>query len=79
MDVVVLNAGTAIYLVDKADSIMEGVEMARESLMSGAAWEKMTKFVDFTQQARVDLEHAARAGDATAGTRRRARSTAASD
>jgi len=79
MDVVVLNAGTAIYLADKADSITEGVEMARESLMSGAAWEKMTQFVEFTQQARIDLDRAARAGDATAGTRQRARSTAAID
>jgi len=60
MDVVVLNAGTAIYLADKAASITEGVEMAREALMAGAAYEKMTQFVEFTQQAKADLERAAR-------------------
>jgi len=40
-DIVVLNAGCAIYAADKADSIKEGIKSAEESLESGAALGKL--------------------------------------
>ncbi len=50
-DIVLVNAGAAIYVAGLADSIDEGVERARESIDSGRAWEKLTAFVDFTRAA----------------------------
>ena len=40
-DIVLLNAGAAIYVADKANSIKEGIELARESLDSKKALEKL--------------------------------------
>jgi anthranilate phosphoribosyltransferase len=54
MDVVLLNAGAAIFLADLAGSMREGVEVAREAVKSGKAWEKMTAFVEFTQAAKSE-------------------------
>lgn len=48
LDVVLLNAGAAVYLSGRAASIGEGVEKARISVHSGAAHAKLTAFVDFT-------------------------------
>lgn len=48
-DVVTLNAGLAIYTGNKAASIKEGIEMARELLASGAAYQKMQQFCQFSQ------------------------------
>jgi anthranilate phosphoribosyltransferase len=48
-DIVLLNAGAAIYLAGKADSIGDGVEAARWSIESGGAWEVLARFVDFTR------------------------------
>lgn len=50
LDVVLVNAGAAIYLADMADSVREGVEIARESVSSGHAWDKLTTFVQFTRE-----------------------------
>ncbi len=44
-DVVLINSGAAIYTGDKAESIKEGVEKAREILGSGAASRKLNEFL----------------------------------
>ncbi|MDE2594697.1 MAG: anthranilate phosphoribosyltransferase [Burkholderiales bacterium] len=48
-DIVLLNAGAAIYAANVADSLADGVERAREALASGRAHEAMLKFVQTTQ------------------------------
>ena len=48
-NLVLLNAGAAIYLGGKAASIQEGVEVARQSLASGAAAAVLEKVVTYTQ------------------------------
>jgi anthranilate phosphoribosyltransferase len=53
LDVVLLNAGAAIFLAGLAGSVGEGVGMARAAVNNGSAWDKMTAFVEFTQQAKT--------------------------
>jgi anthranilate phosphoribosyltransferase len=48
-DIVALNAGAAIYAADKAPTIQDGVELATETIRSGAARAKLDAFVKFTQ------------------------------
>src|SRR5574343_341244 len=48
-DIVLLNAGAAIYAANVAESLAEGVERAREALSSGRAGERLLKFVQTTQ------------------------------
>ena len=48
-EIVVLNAGTALYVANVAASIQRGVELAREVIASGAARAKLDDFVRFTQ------------------------------
>ena len=48
-DIVLLNAGAAIYAANVADSLADGVERARDVLASGGAREAMLKFVQTTQ------------------------------
>lgn len=48
-DVVVLNAGAALYVAGAADSIREGVEMAKTSIDSGAAYEKLESLLQFSR------------------------------
>lgn len=48
-EIVVLNAGTALYVANIAESIARGVELAREAVASGAARAKLDEFVRFTQ------------------------------
>lgn len=52
LDIVILNAGLAIYAGNKADSIKAGIEIARELLASGAAFAKMQQFCQFSQSLR---------------------------
>jgi len=40
-DIILANAGAAIYIADAADSLTEGVERAAEAIESGAAGEKL--------------------------------------
>ncbi len=49
-DVVLLNAGAALYLADRAPSIEAGIEVADELLNTGAAAEKLEMYLEFTQQ-----------------------------
>ncbi|MBA3591709.1 anthranilate phosphoribosyltransferase [Methylibium sp.] len=44
-DIVLLNAGAALYAADVAASIREGVKLAREAVTSGAARAKLDQFV----------------------------------
>jgi anthranilate phosphoribosyltransferase len=49
-EIVVLNAGTALYAADVAVSIAEGIERARAAIASGAAKAKLGQFVAVTQK-----------------------------
>ncbi len=46
-DIVALNAGAALYVAGRADSIAEGVRRARETLASGAALAKLEALRSF--------------------------------
>ena len=48
-DVVLLNAGAALYLADKAPTIAEGVVLATELIDSGEAAKKLEEYVSFSQ------------------------------
>lgn len=50
-DIVLLNAGAAIYVADRAATLGEGIEQAREALRSGAAREKLRQLVAFSHRA----------------------------
>jgi anthranilate phosphoribosyltransferase len=49
-EIVVLNAGVALYAADVAGSIDDGIRMAREAIASGAAKAKLDAFVAATQK-----------------------------
>ncbi|MDD2723186.1 MAG: anthranilate phosphoribosyltransferase [Methylovulum sp.] len=49
-DIVLLNAGAALYAANLADSIATGVAKARQAIASGAARGKMTALIEFSQQ-----------------------------
>jgi anthranilate phosphoribosyltransferase len=49
-DIVLLNAGAALYCADVAASVAEGVKMAREAVASGKALAKLSQFVAVTQK-----------------------------
>jgi anthranilate phosphoribosyltransferase len=47
-DMIVLNAGAALYAADHATSFKEGVQLAQDALHTGLAWEKLDELVSFT-------------------------------
>ncbi len=49
-DIVLLNAGAAIYIAGLAESIAAGIELARKALTSGAAREKWQALIKFSNQ-----------------------------
>ena len=49
-DIVMLNAGVALYAANVAPTMKEGVAMARQAIASGAALTKLTQLIAFTQQ-----------------------------
>jgi len=49
-DIVCLNAGAALYAASVVDSIDDGIELARSTIASGAAHEKMNAFVEATRR-----------------------------
>ena len=49
-DIVILNAGVALYAADVADTMADGVALAREALASGKALAKMQQFISRTQE-----------------------------
>ena len=48
-DIVLLNAGAAIYLGGKAESIADGIDIARSLIESGAGLEKVAAFAKLSQ------------------------------
>ncbi len=48
-DIVMLNAGAALYVANAASSIEAGIAKAREALASGAARAKLDAFVGVTR------------------------------
>ena len=49
-DIVLMNAGAALYAADVAGSLADGIERAREALASGRAAEKLEQFVQATHR-----------------------------
>ena len=49
-DIVLLNAGCALYVAHKADTIKEGIELARKSIDSGEALGKLEKFAELSNE-----------------------------
>jgi anthranilate phosphoribosyltransferase len=54
-DVVLLNAGAALYCAGLAGSVAEGVRHAREVVAAGAAAAKLEQFVQVTQRLKAGL------------------------
>jgi len=52
-DIVVLNAGVALYAANVADSMESGIALAREALASGAAQARLNHLIAVTQKART--------------------------
>ncbi len=53
-DIVLLNAGAAIYAADRAKDIDEGIALARDSIDSGKAIRKLEELIRFTNEVRRD-------------------------
>ncbi|MEN9397432.1 MAG: hypothetical protein RLZ81_1962 [Pseudomonadota bacterium] len=49
-DIVILNAGVALYAANVAPSMAQGLELARAALESGAARRKLAQLVDLSRQ-----------------------------
>jgi anthranilate phosphoribosyltransferase len=49
-DIVLLNAGVALYAADVATTMAEGIERAREAVASGKAAARMAQFVETAQR-----------------------------
>ena len=49
VDIIILNAGAALYAADHASSLREGVELASDALYSGLAREKLNELIAFTE------------------------------
>ncbi|HMM87397.1 anthranilate phosphoribosyltransferase [Azohydromonas sp.] len=52
-DIVLLNAGAALYCANVATSVADGVRLAREAVASGRALAKLSQFVSATQRLRA--------------------------
>jgi anthranilate phosphoribosyltransferase len=52
-DIVVLNAGVALYAANVAPTMAEGIALAREAIASGKAAAKMAQFVDAAKRLAV--------------------------
>jgi anthranilate phosphoribosyltransferase len=50
LDIVMLNAGAALYAANVAGSIKEGIDKARAVLASGAAKARLQQLISITQQ-----------------------------
>ncbi len=49
-EIVILNAGTALYAANVTNSIADGIRLARDIIASGAARKKLDDFVQFTRK-----------------------------
>jgi anthranilate phosphoribosyltransferase len=50
LNIVVLNAGAALYVAGVAKSLAEGIDQAREAIAKGKARQKLDEFVAFTKK-----------------------------
>jgi anthranilate phosphoribosyltransferase len=50
-DIVVLNAGAAIYVAGLAETYAQGIVLAQEALANGSAYQKLDQLIAFSQQA----------------------------
>lgn len=48
-DMIILNAGAALYASDQASTFLEGVQLASDALHSGLAREKLNELIAFTE------------------------------
>jgi anthranilate phosphoribosyltransferase len=53
-DIVLANASAALVAAGKAEDFRAGVALAAESIDSGAASDRLTRFVEFTAQFRAE-------------------------
>lgn len=49
-DIVLLNAGCALYIIGKADSIAEGITMAKSSIDDGHAFAKLKQLIEYSNK-----------------------------
>lgn len=49
-DAVLFNTGVALYLADKAPSIMEGIKLAGATIDSGAAYQKLQDYIKYSNE-----------------------------
>ncbi|MGB0515063.1 MAG: anthranilate phosphoribosyltransferase, partial [Wenzhouxiangellaceae bacterium] len=50
-DIIALNAGAALYVAGKAESMAQGVTRAREILTTGAALKLLDRYAEWSRQA----------------------------
>src|SRR5699024_3320684 len=50
LDTVLLNAGLGLFTNGKAETIKAGVDMARESIESGAAKERLERLIEYSKK-----------------------------
>ena len=55
-DIVILNAGVALYAANVSDSMQAGLHLAREAIESGAAKAKLAQLVSLSQQLKGDAK-----------------------
>ncbi|MFZ9071015.1 MAG: anthranilate phosphoribosyltransferase, partial [Burkholderiaceae bacterium] len=48
-DIVMMNAGAALWAADVASSLADGIRQAKSALESGVAAKKLAEFVAFTK------------------------------
>lgn len=51
LDTVLLNSGLALFAYGKADTIKKGIELARDSITSGRAKQKLQALIDYSKEA----------------------------
>jgi len=49
-DIVLLNAGAAIYVAGKADTLEQGLQKADDAIASGAAKNKLRQLIEISNQ-----------------------------
>ena len=49
-DTVLLNAGIGIFVGGKADTIQQGIEVAKEMIDSGAAFERLQRLIEASKE-----------------------------
>lgn len=54
LDILLLNAGAGLYVAKIADSIEEGIKLARELVNNGKAYEKLNEFIEITKGVGID-------------------------